>query len=408
MIASVLLFVAGVALEGRFKIESDPLKWVNQDSQTVKDLDTLEERSGLSSTLGVLVTANNVFSDEVADVLWQFTLDAESRPEVVEASSLVATMGKVIEVPGTTKLPPTSADLEAGAAALPPDIDRILLADDNTATQVNLRLGPASLEERAVLVNDLEDDLNSRIAALDVPADSVLVQDLQPGEPPMRAVPAGLAVVGVALLQNLSANRAVLTYLGLALAALFLLLRFRSLGRAMLTLVPVGLAIGTSSVIVGLAGITLSPMTTVSGPLVIASCTEFSVLITARYLEERQAGKKAQEASSHAARRTGRAFFTSAVTTIGGFAVLIGSALPLLRDFGIIVTLNVGVALLAALVVMPPLLVWADDRGLFPIGELDPVASVVLAAKPDRCSSRRVDRGGGRGRGRRRRPLRQR
>ena len=43
--------------------------------------------------------------------------------------------------------------------------------------------------------------------------------------------------------------------------------------------------------------------------------------------------------------------------------MLISSSLPLLRDFGIIVTLNVAIALLAALVLMPPMLVWADQRG---------------------------------------------
>ena len=38
------------------------------------------------------------------------------------------------------------------------------------------------------------------------------------------------------------------------------------------------------------------------------------------------------------------------------------SPLPLLRDFGIIVTMNVTIALLAALVVMPPLSVWVGDQ----------------------------------------------
>ena len=80
-------------------------------------------------------------------------------------------------------------------------------------------------------------------------------------------------------------------------------------------------------------------------------------------MEERRQGLSAREATDVASARTGLAFFTSALTTIGGFAVLIFSALPLLRDFGLIVTLNVAVALLSALVVLPPLLVWADDRG---------------------------------------------
>ncbi len=382
VIASIALFVAGVALEGSFKIESDPLRWINQESQSVKDIETLEEATGFSSTLGVLVQANNIYDQDVADVIFDFTAAAEQRPDVVTTSSLVNTIAKIIAVPGATPLPPTSEDLVATAAVAPEDISRALLVSDGTVTQVNLRLAPASLDQRAVTVEELEEDLETRISALDLSSDSILREGLSEDEQPVRAVPAGLAVVGVGLLENLSANRAILTYFGLALVGLWLLVRYRSLSRALLTLVPIGLAVGTSSVVVGAFGLTLSPLTTVSGPLVVASCTEFSVLILARYLEERQRGLEPREASHQAAGRTGRAFFTSALTTIGGFAVLIGSALPLLRDFGIIVTLNVAVALLAALVVMPPILVWADGRDLLPVGDLAPEKAVVLAAKP--------------------------
>ena len=380
VVASVALFVGGIALEGQFEIESDPQKWIDQESQTIADVETLQEDTGFSTTLGILVEANNVMAQPVADVIHEFTLDAESRDEVVTSSSLAGTVSKIIAVPGATRVPPTSADMQAAAEVLPPDIERVLLSEDRTRTQLNLRLAEAGLEERAVLVADLERTLEERIAAADLPEESILLEGLPSGTPPIRAIPSGLAVVGIGLLDNLSANRAVLTYLGLALAALWLLIRFRSFSRAVLTLVPIGLAVGTSSVVIAVLGITLSPITTVSGPLVIATCTEFSVLIMARYLEERQRGLDEQQASNEAAGRTGRAFFTSAVTTIGGFGVLIGSALPLLRDFGVIVTLNVAVALVAALVVMPPLLVWADRKDLLRTGENAPEKAVVLAA----------------------------
>jgi hypothetical protein len=130
-----------------------------------------------------------------------------------------------------------------------------------------------------------------------------------------------------------------------------------------LALVPVFLAIGLGALVVWAFDITLSPLTTVSGPLVVASVAEFSVLIMGRHIEERQSGLDPRPAVDTAARRTGRAFFTTALTTIGGFAVLISSSLPLLRDFGLIVTLNVAIALVSALTLMPPLLVWADERG---------------------------------------------
>ena len=350
LIASVFLFVGGILVEGRTEIESDPIEWIDQGSEVVQDVRFLEDETGFATTLGILVESNNTFDQDVIDLIWEFTLDAEERDEVVSSSSLVNTMGKIILIDGATPIPPTEDDVVGAAEVAPADIERALVSEDGTATQINLRLAPASLEERAVLVEELEADLDGRIEALDLDADSILLVDLPDDQEPVRATPSGLATVGIGLLENLSANRAALTYFALSLAALFLVLRFRSPNRALLALVPVFLAVGVSSLIVGLAGITLSPLTTVSGPLVIASCTEFSVLILGRYLEERQSGLPPREATDTAAARTGRAFFTSAMTTIGGFAVLIASPLPLLRDFGIIVTLNVAIALLAALI----------------------------------------------------------
>ena len=98
------------------------------------------------------------------------------------------------------------------------------------------------------------------------------------------------------------------------------------------------------------------------GRLVVAACTEFTSLILLRFIEERDRGLPPREAVDVVAGRTGRAFIVSALTAISGVAVLSFSSLPLLRDFGRIVAMNVAVALLSALVVLPPMLVWADKR----------------------------------------------
>ena len=52
----------------------------------------------------------------------------------------------------------------------------------------------------------------------------------------------------------------------------------------------------------------------------------------------------------------------AALAAVAGVAVIATSSLPLLRDFGLVVGLNVAVALLSALVVLPPMLVWAERR----------------------------------------------
>ena len=175
-------------------------------------------------------------------------------------------------------------------------------------------------------------------------------------------MPSGLAVVGVGLIDNIESNRATLTYLAIGFVALFLMVRLRSITRSLLSLVPVLIAIGLTSLVAYALGFELSPMTAVGGPLVMAICTEFTSLILLRFVEERRRGFGPQQASHVASARTGRAFIVSALTGIVGVGVIATSSLPLLRDFGLIVALNVVVALVSALVVLPPMLVWADQE----------------------------------------------
>jgi predicted RND superfamily exporter protein len=225
----------------------------------------------------------------------------------------------------------------------PADIQASLAKPDGTAGNIVFRVSPGSIEDLAVIVDDVR-------ATIDPPAGT-------------EATPSGLAVVGVGLLENLEANRVLLTYLAMLFVFLFLAVRLRSIVRAVLSLVPVAIAVGAASLVAWIAGFNLSPMTAVGGPLVIAACTEFTSLILLRFVEERARGIEPQEAVDVVASRTGRAFIVSGLTAICGVAVLSFSSLPLLRDFGRVVAMNVAVALLSALVVLPPLLVWAERRG---------------------------------------------
>jgi predicted RND superfamily exporter protein len=170
-------------------------------------------------------------------------------------------------------------------------------------------------------------------------------------------------VVGTGLLENFTKNRTQLTYFALVGVLLMLLVWHRSIVRAVLSLVPVLIAVGLSSMIAWLVGVDLSPLTAVGGPLVIALGSEFTTLLVLRHLEERRRGLTPKEAVDQTAARTGRAFVVSALAAVIGVAVLAFSSLPLLRDFGLLVALNVAIALLSALVVLPPLLIWADERG---------------------------------------------
>lgn len=357
---AVAMPVLGLVLEGGSKIESDPINWANQSSASIKNARGLEEKTGFATTLGLFIETdsaeeNGIFTDQMGAFAFDIVGQAEGEnPEIADASSLPTTVGWLAEVPGTTPLPPTGLDMLQAYQVAPPALQELLVADNGNATQVLFQVGPSSLEQRSAVLDKLE-------AAIASPKGGLLPAQAS-------ATTGGLAVVGVGLLENITANRAQLTIVALLLVGAFIVFRYRDLARGILTMVPVLVAAGTSAVLVRVLGITLSPLSTVGGPLVVATCGEFSVLLIARYAEERERGLDPEASTHTAARHTGRAFFTSALTTLGGFAVLMFSTLPLLADFGMVVTINIGVALLSALVIVPPLVKEADRRGWLALG----------------------------------------
>ncbi|MBI4933508.1 MAG: MMPL family transporter [Actinobacteria bacterium] len=370
VIIAIGIPVLGLTLEGGTKIESDPINWANQDSVAIKNARTLESEVGFSSTLGVFVQADpavasdGVFTDQMG--AFQMNLvesQLAGNAELAEASSLATTVGWLTEVPSATPLPPTGLDMLQAYNTAPDSLKSLLVANDGNAAQVLFQVGPSSLEERSVVLQNVE-------AGIADPGDAALLPKNA------TATTGGLAVVGVGLLENITANRAELTIVAILLVAAFIILRYRDLARGLITMIPVLLAVGMSAVLVRLLDITLSPLTTVGGPLVVATCAEFSVLLVDRYAEQRARGFDPEESNRVAAERTGRAFFTSALTTLGGFAVLMFSTLPLLADFGMVVTINIAVALLAALVVVPPLVKEADRRRLLLMGPAHRAANV--------------------------------
>ncbi len=344
-IASVAIFAGGLAVENKLTLQTDPVQWVNQDSPNIKDIHQVEKLAGGSSELGVFATGSDVFSDKFATFAHDFTRQSlQQHPKkLLTGSSIETAIGDIVnDVPGGSDLAPRGIDVRNAYDVAPADVQHSTVSEGGRAFNIIFRTGPGSLETLAPVVRGIRAE----------------------ARPPagISATPSGLAVVGVGLLDNLQANRVELTYLAILFVFLFLAFRLRSVIRALLSLVPVMIAVGVSSLVAYALSLKLSPMTAAGGPLVIAACTEFTSLILLRYVEERRRGYEPREAINVAASRTGRAFVVSALTAIAGVAVLSFSSLPLLRDFGRIVAMNVTIALLSALVVLPPLLVWADQR----------------------------------------------
>jgi hydrophobe/amphiphile efflux-3 (HAE3) family protein len=337
VIAAIGLVIgaAGIVVEGTTPIQTDPEAWVGSGAASVKELVKLREGTGFSSEIGLSITAADTTSSEVVGWIDTYARRLmELHPKALVRPDSPATL--VSSVTGAT---PSGEDVQALLSVAPKDYLTSFVSPDKTQTNLIFPMAPLSLQARERLLDQM-------VADLDPPAG-------------VTATPSGLAVIGIELVNALEANRQVLTLAALGLVAIWLLAVYRKPVLTVLALVPVVVAVGASGLAIDLLDMELTPLTTVSGPLAIAITTEFSVLLVARFLEERAAGRRAEAAVDRAASRIGRAFLASGLTLLGGFVVLAFSPMPLLIDFGVVVALDVALALVSVLVVLPPLLRWA-------------------------------------------------
>ena len=169
-----------------------------------------------------------------------------------------------------------------------------------------------------------------------------------------------------------------------ALAGVFavLFLVRRSAREAAVPLIPIALATGWSAGILFVLGllpgpleVDLNPMSVTLGALVIAISTEFSVLLSSRYRQERERGAGPARAIELTYASTGAAVLASGATAIAGFAALIFSDIRMLRDFGIVTVVDLSVSLLGVMIVLPAALMWAEEHGPFRVPRLRPPAA---------------------------------
>jgi len=161
-------------------------------------------------------------------------------------------------------------------------------------------------------------------------------------EPPADVVVSsvGSIALGSATMDSVIGQRLTMNLICLSAVFVVLLAAYRRLSRALFTIIPVGTVIAWSSLDMYLIGIPLNPLTAVLGVIIIGICTEFMVLLTGKI---------------------GRAIAVTAVTTLGGFGVLIASNFVVIRDFGIATVISVFLSLVITIAVMPGVIVWYDN-----------------------------------------------
>ncbi|MFL5833506.1 MAG: efflux RND transporter permease subunit [Solirubrobacterales bacterium] len=350
----VALAVCGWIAGTRVDTVSDIRELAPQSIKAVEGLNEVQETTGVSGSLDVLIEADDLTDPEVVEWMAGFkrrVLEGNGfggeDPSCLRADICPGPALSDFLVRGEEE--PTAKRIDATLSALSPyALRQVAPLDPETGevghqALISFGIRAQSLEDQQQLVERVRDEV---------------------GEPPegVEVQLAGLSVIAAESAGDLSSSRYWLTLAGIVLVGLALLLIYRSWRRALVPLVPTVLATGWASLLLWITGIPLNPMSAALGALTIAIATEFGVLLVGRFHEEKENGGDVDEALTRAYARTGAAVLASGATAIAGFAVLVASDVQMLRDFGLVTVVDLAAALVGVLLVLPATLLLLERR----------------------------------------------
>jgi hypothetical protein len=233
---------------------------------------------------------------------------------------------------------PSAAVVQGTLTQIPAAIQSGLVSADHKSAAVTFHVSQMSISQVADLIKAMQADASA-------PAG-------------VAVVPAGTANLAASVVGSMTDNRLEIALAGFLAVFIGLLVVYRGWRRAITPVVPIILVTGWSSGAMWLLGMELNPLTAVMSALIVGIGTEFAVLLLERYWEELGRGATPRDAMNQAVSRIGRAIAASGLTVTAGFGALLASSFPAIREFGAVTVIDVLFALIATIVVVPPLALW--------------------------------------------------
>jgi hydrophobe/amphiphile efflux-3 (HAE3) family protein len=336
-IIAVVFAIAGGIVDQRLPVNTDYEELMPQNTPELVELRELREIMGTGEPIYFIVESDDITFAEV--LRWQqeyLERALDSHPQIIAGESL-ATF--VSEAAGGIIPPQSQIDMILEEA--PPQYLSQVLSEDHKMTKMSFNVAYMSLEETLNLLRSLQDEARTPSG--------------------VSFSPVGSVAIGAYIVDAVVGSRLNLNLICIGAVCVVLLLVYRRFGSTVFTILPVGAVIAWSSLDMYLIGIPLNPLTAILGVLIIGICTEFMVLLMGRYEEEKSLGLSPREAMVTALSKIGRAIIATALTTLGGFGVLIVSNFVMIRDFGIATVVGVFLCMVITLTVMPGLIVRYDE-----------------------------------------------
>lgn len=343
---AIIFAVIGIYVDQSAEAETNLENFMPQDSQGLADIRELRDIIGSTEQIAIVLSDDSILTIDNLDsiIAIESSLNVSFDDEIIEMTSLI----KLYNQMGITN---TAQMNQTTLANIPVDQRKLFINDDYTKTIINVSIAPMTDSQFSVFIEQVQDII---------------------GTQEMDVVITGQSVIDSEMMIALTSGRYEITIIGLVLIFISLLVIYRSFYRALLPLLPIILIVGWSGGMMAIFEMSYTPLTATLGALIMGIGTEFTILITERFEEEKLKTNDRNEAIKIALSKMSNPILVSALTTMGGFSALIFSDFIILSNFGIMTLVNLSLALLSTIFVLPAVLAITYKKK---ISVVEPLAS---------------------------------
>jgi predicted RND superfamily exporter protein len=345
LVPALLLAVVGWAALPFSTYESDPQKLVSPNLPALQDLNVVRQATGSAGELDFILSGPDVTSP--AALAWTRNLQAVAQQDSNGKLRPLGSLSDLITAVNGGK-EPSSDKVQSYLQVMPTYFTDALVDRSHTLARIAFGINLAPVAEQKQIIDRILTDVTA--------------------PPGYTYYPAGFSYLTVRGLESLESGQLVLNVVGAVLVLLVLFAIYRRPRLALMAWAPTLFVAGWSTAVLYALRVPLTPMTAVLGALVVAFGTEFAILWLERYREAMADGIEPGAAAAEAASRgAGPGIMISGAALVLGFLALavgdlpglsgLGFDLPVVRDFGLVAAMDMVLAVAAALVVLPAMVV---------------------------------------------------
>ena len=372
LIVSLLLAVISIAGMTKLIVENSFINYFSKDTEIYQGLKLIDEKLGGTTPLDVVIKFDpieeygepdetddefaNLFGELASDPTdaWFTSYKIERIKKVHDYLNSLPAVGKVLSLASVLRL---AEELNEGE-----EFDAFELAIIYKRIPAELR---ESMIDPYISIANNEARINARIIdSLPNLRRNELLKEIRNGLLGLGLKQDDFQISGLLVLYNnmlQSLFRSQILTLGVVMLgiALTLLILFRSFSLAVIGIIPNILAAGIILGLMGLLGIPLDIMTITIAAITIGIAVDNSIHYIYRFREELPRQNNDYLKTLHYCHANiGRAVYYTALTIIVGFSILVLSNFIPTIYFGLLTALAMFIALLAALTLLPRLILW--------------------------------------------------